>query len=427
MKKLTKIIYLKADLLLTSAMVIGCESDEAADLTPIRDYDGNPFIPGTSLAGAVKDFALKAGLDDNAVNGLFGYTKKTGSGVESYHSKVVIHDCFPREEIKTVSRDMVSLDEKTKTAKPKTKFDVELIPRGTKFDFRIELITYEGDANRLVDYFLSLVKAMSKEKIRLGAKRHRGWGKFKLDNIICETLDFAKPEDIKRWMSFTWDSIKNDNDDLSQAGELSLIKTVWEIPFKIPGALLIRSYQDFSDDDAVMFKEKGEPMIPGTSFTGCLRKACFDILYYDLKLQDPKPVINYIFGFVDENKKSAQVSKLFIEDIVLTMEKEASYTRNKINRFTGGTEDRALFTNKPVYNSSGTIKIELLAGLEDWAKQLLYYALLDIGSGIVPLGGETSIGRGILSFDPPDYPKPEAGANALHDYLQDKPRREVTP
>lgn len=425
MKRLNKIIYLKAELLLTSALVIGCDSDEAADLSPIRDYEGKPFIPGTSLAGALRDFALHAGLDKNDVNMLFGYTKQAASRVESYHSKVVIHDSFSRDPIKTVFRDMVSLDNKTKTAKPHSKFDVELIPKGAKFDFRIELITYKGDDDKLEECFLGLIKAMMEEKIRLGAKRRRGWGKFKLDKVNCEALDLSNTEDIKPWMDFTWDSIENNHKAFTSAKELNTNKISWEIPFSIPGALLIRSYQDFGDDDTVMFKEDGVPMIPATSFTGCLRKACFDILYYDLKLQDPDPVLNHIFGFVNEGKKTAQASRLFIEDIDLASEKEASYTRNKINRFTGGTEDSALFTNKPIYNSSGIIKIEFSAELEAWAKQLLYYALLDIGSGIVPLGGETSIGRGILSINPQDYPKLEAGANALHDYLQDKPKREA--
>jgi len=166
-------------------------------------------------------------------------------------------------------------------------------------------------------------------------------------------------------------------------------------------------------------------MIPATSFTGCLRKACFDIVYYDLKLQDPELVLNHIFGYVNETEKTSQASKLFVEDIILCSKKEASYTRNKINRFTGGTEDSALFTNKPIYNSNGKIEIEFSAELEPWIQQLLCYALLDIGQGIVPLGGETSIGRGILSIDPKDIPSPEAGGSALYEYLKNNPKREA--
>jgi len=176
MKQLNKIIYLKAELLLTSALVIGGDSDDTADLTPLRDYNGNPFIPGTSMAGALRDFALKAGLDEKLVNTLFGYTLRARSSVESFHSKVVIHDCFAQENLQTATRDMVALDEKTKTAKPHSKFDVELIPRGAKFDFRIELITYKGDDPKLEECFLSLMKAMSNEKNQAGSQAQKRLG-----------------------------------------------------------------------------------------------------------------------------------------------------------------------------------------------------------------------------------------------------------
>ena len=427
MKRLNKLIYLKAELTLTSPMVIGCDSDVATDLSPVKDYDGIPLIPGTLMAGALRDFALRAGSDEKDVNTLFGYTCKTDSLVESFHSKVLIHDCVPLDTVNTVTRDMVSLDEKTKTAKAGSKFDAELIPTGAKFDFRIELTTYEGADPRLAECFLNLMKAMVSEKIRLGTKKRRGWGKFKLENVKCEALDLSESADVKRWMAFSWDSIINDVAALSGAVELSPKHTVWEIPFSIPGALLIRSYQDFGDDDAVMFKENGRAVIPATSFTGCLRKACFDILYYDFKLLDPYPVLDHIFGFVNEQTKSAQTSKLFIEDISLDISKEASYSRNKINRFTGGAEDRALFTTKPVYDSRGMISIEFSSSLEDWAKQLIFCAFLDIGQGIVPIGGETSIGRGILHFETQHIPKPTTGEKALKDYLSDKPIREVAP
>lgn len=425
MKPLDKIVYLKAELLLTSALVIGGDSEDTADLTPLRDYDGIPFIPGTSLAGAVRDYALKVVHDESLVDNLFGYTKKNGALVESFHSKVVFHDCYPINDILTVTRDMVALDEKTKTAKPHSKFDVELVPRGSKFDFRIELISYKGDDSRLEDCFLSLLKAMENENIRLGAKRRRGWGKFKLEALKFEKLELTKPEDLKRWIDFSWDTIKADDQCLSAATTLGLGNIVWKIPFTIPGALLIRSYQDFSKDDAVMFKENGMPVIPATSFTGCLRKACFDILYYDLRLLNPELVLDQIFGYVHETDKTSKASRLFIEDIELTFCNDASYTRNKINRFTGGAEDSALFTNRPIYNSTGTIVIEFNAGMEDWVKQLLYCALMDIGTGIVALGGETSIGRGIMYIDSNHIPRLNTGAEALCTYLTDKPRREA--
>lgn len=426
MKKLERMTYLRAEILLTSALLVACDSDDAADLTPIKDYEGNPFIPGTSLAGALRDFALKAGIEETIVNKLFGYTQKTGSLVQSFQSKIVIHDSHPLDSIHTATRDMVALNEKTKTAKDGAKFDVELIPRGAKFDLRLELSCFEGEEQQLVQYFYALADAMQKGHIRLGAKRKRGWGKFKLQNVRIESLNLSKTDDIKRWMDFSWDTIRDSQPDRDETVTIKPNMTSWEIPFSIPGALLIRSYQDFGDNDAVMFSEKGQTMIPGTSFNGCLRKACFDILYYDLKLERPNDILNKLFGFVDASTKKSQASMLFIEDIILETNQKASYSRNKINRFTGGAEDGALFTTEPVYNSQGTITISFDSSLESWARQLLYYALMDIGTGVVPLGGETAIGRGIINIDTQMLEKPESGEIALSDYLKDFSKREAT-
>ena len=77
-----------------------------------------------------------------------------------------------------------------------------------------------------------------------------------------------------------------------------------------------------------------------------------------------------------------------------------NYTQNKIDRFTGGVINSALFTQENLYG--GETKLTLLIkdenGIWEKAKDLILLAILDIGLGFAPVGGAKAVGRGILSL-----------------------------
>ena len=73
-----------------------------------------------------------------------------------------------------------------------------------------------------------------------------------------------------------------------------------------------------------------------------------------------------------------------------------TYTRNKIDRFTGGVVNSALFDEQPHYGGKVTLYIAI-KDAQDWQKGLLLLALKDLGNGIQPIGGEANVGRGILA------------------------------
>lgn len=398
-------IYLRAELKLSSPLSIASGSDEVADSTFIRDFDGKCFIPGSSLAGALRDYALADPWTARHAEAIFGYLTQSNGATVAYQSRLAISDCLPRAATSpTQVRDMVKLQALNKTAEAKGKFDAELLNSGQSFDLKMELILFEGDDPNLVQSFACLVKSMQEGRILLGAKKSRGWGSFTLDDIKIEKLDLIQDElpqeeAVKRWIGFEWYSIKPNTslqDLLPSTFNLpGLVQ--WKIPFKVKDSLLVRSYQDFKAEDAVMFDVNGKHTIPGTSFAGCLRSACHNILYYDLGILQADQLLDKIFGYVDKNTKTAGLSLLVIDDIPLETDNSANYTRTKVDRFTGGVKDGALFTAKPVFKSSGEIVITFRQGIQPWMKELLLLGLQDIDAGIVPLGGETSIGRGLLS------------------------------
>lgn len=404
MNKPSTRFFLEAKLILKSPLSIASGNDDIADSTCLRDYDGRPFIPGSSLAGALRDFALADSCLRDDVPLLFGYTDHSSS-TQSSQSRLFISDCQSELELHSQIRDMVKLDHITKTAEPEGKFDIELVNEESVFILHIELVLYEEDDPSIISSFAGLIRAMESGYILLGAKKNRGFGRFTLKDICIERISLmqdgkADPDNAKRWIDFTWQTIVNNTcvQDLLPQNYQDKSFQQWKLPFKINDSLLIRTYQDFTEDDASMFVSNNVATIPGTSFAGCLKNACYNILHYDLEVPEPEHLLDQIFGFVDEDKKTAKQSQLIVKEIPLSKGHTASYTRNKVDRFTGAVADKALFTVKPIYEAEGTIELDFRSGTQDWIYGLIYLALRDISEGIAPIGGETSIGRGIFSI-----------------------------
>jgi len=74
--RLLKIIYAKGTLRLLSPLLLGSGEDENSDIDLLRDWEGKPFIPGTSLAGAARDYLEKNLTDQELVETIFGRKPK---------------------------------------------------------------------------------------------------------------------------------------------------------------------------------------------------------------------------------------------------------------------------------------------------------------------------------------------------------------
>ena len=115
------------------------------------------------------------------------------------------------------------------------------------------------------------------------------------------------------------------------------------------------------------------------------------------------------------------------------------YTRNAIDRFTGGTVDGALYTEKTYYN--GSTDLEILCDFssgdisdKDRKKfaQVMTAAILDLNSGYMSVGGLTAVGRGIFEVKKiavdgkvyvPDREKPEGIYSELEGAIAGKEKK----
>ena len=108
-------------------------------------------------------------------------------------------------------------------------------------------------------------------------------------------------------------------------------------------------------------------------------------------------LIKNTFGWVDDKNKSKEAipSKVVIDESKIEGGKLLPYVRNKVDRFTGGVVNSALFDEKPVYRGNVTLNCEL-RNPQDYEKGLLILAIKELQNGIQTVGGGSNIGRGRL-------------------------------
>lgn len=434
--KIIKRIYIKGDYVLTSPFLTGSGENENTDMDLLKNHEGIPFIPGTSIAGVLRNY-LGGGCCECEEEGLFlPVTLLFGKrDKESTQSLLFVSDGRLKQDSQTTinRRDGIELDFDTRTTAKSAKYDYEIIEPGAVFEMRFEFICREMHEDKLINLkhcLYLIVNALENEKISIGAKTRRGLGKGKLENIQILDLDFNDPKTqndmVKKWVEFDWDSIESNRsaDDWKQNIDLPASYTDLEVEFKIPYSFLIRDYIAALSDpdlpDAVQLQCANKPVMPGSSWAGALRhhmkRICFNLLkdtgnFSDagrLKKNIDSKIINKLFGYINKDNKTAWASRISFEESEIKNSAYFSYTRNKIDRFTGGTVDTALFTEKPVWGKpvrerndtcvSLNIRIEQpLPESDDYETGLLLLGINDLWHGIQPVGGGVSVGRGILA------------------------------
>jgi CRISPR/Cas system CSM-associated protein Csm3 (group 7 of RAMP superfamily) len=401
-------IYVKGSLTAQSPIACGSGEDKSSDKDFIRDHEGRPYLPGTSIAGVIRHELEKRMPGGRGIaSKVFGSTENPALSLLSFFDADL-------ENGNVRLRDGVELDAETRTAAKGKKYDYEILETGARFNFRIEAaIRKASDAEEARKAVAGIIELL-REGVYMGSKTRRGNGNVKMDGVSVMSLDMKKPDDVKKWIDFDWNNF-SDSGLLKQYGNVLNDSTGWsvEADFCIPYSLIIRSYGlDPGDPDASQLHCSGLPVIPGTSWNGAIRHAIMNVLD---ELRVEKKIIDMmmdsLFGFVREDRKShsrkkpltdkepdnARASRICIDESIIEGSKSLRYVRNKIDRFTGGVVESALFDEKPVYN--GKVKLNIrIRDAQSYEKALVLLALKEIGLGIQPVGGGANVGRGVLEL-----------------------------
>ncbi|VTU08781.1 CRISPR type III-A/MTUBE-associated RAMP protein Csm3 [Actinobacillus porcinus] len=229
MMKLTNIIEINAKLVLKTGLHIGTGDSEmhigGIDNSVIKHpITQSPYIPGSSLkgkirtllewrSGAVKNAPLTLneanGQNTEAVKnilrlfGISGDTKNDKSAVEEIGvSRLAFWDCALNPEWENAIREDNQLLTEAKSENTIDRItsmtvnggvrQMERVPAGAEFDFKLTLRQFEGDSEELLELILKGLRLLELDS--LGGSGSRGYGKVEFQQLTVGGKAQSLPE-----------------------------------------------------------------------------------------------------------------------------------------------------------------------------------------------------------------------------------------
>jgi len=388
---------LKGKINLLSPMLIGNGVEENTDNDVLIDSTGRPFIPATSLIGSLRHHIKpKDNKYKNELKNFWGYTEDTKD--EGLGSIVKCSDliCLSVGDEVVKNRDGIRIDTETGVVAEGAKYDFEIVEKETQFKLNFEIDYDESNLSFVQQMLSTIIFELENENVTIGAKTNSGLGKIKLIDTEIYHFDFSNRKgDALKWLKqeFTDPSQGIDVEPLKLAGRTFTINA----QFDLKNSLIVRSYSEESDlSDAPSIKSGRDYIIPGTSMKGAIRSRAERILN---SLGKDQNILTKLFGDAGENKDAVK-GKIQIDEIILPKFFTEIQRRIKIDRFTGGTMAGALFDSMPLFTDFKqkiqNVKITI-KDYYDHEAGLLLLVLKDLWTGDLAVGGEKSVGRGVLS------------------------------
>ena len=403
-------IFIGGTLVLTSPLCIGTgDRDDRVDAPVLRDVDGIPYIPGTSLAGALQaclreSFASVAELDPARFWG-----SSTDDGVQS---AFIVGDAtvstghleWPVEE-----RDGVSIDAATGTAIDGRKYNFDVVPAGNSFSWVGEVVVRGCDDRAMMERLCRTVLLVLESGMApVGAHTTKGFGRLELrDTTVC-VLDMDDAKDVEAYLRYCQSGSLDANHPLTSEPLVPNDRDFdIQADFRLTSSLIVRSYSTRPEDpDETHIRSGGQDVLPGTSLKGVLRHRAAMILSA-LGEQYPEQTEGFrsLFGYAETRHESASNragslrSRLFVDESVVRGGHSELQTRVQIDRFTGGVRQGAFLEAMPLWSDKGKERLHLhlhVTQCREWEAGLALLLLKDLWTSDLSVGGEHSVGRGSL-------------------------------
>lgn len=431
------------------------EKEVLTDAVVIRDVNGLPYIPGSSIAGVIRHAWKDAGND---IDKLFGFQKNpkqtTKDEPKGMGSRIIVSearilnsqgqvvdglnpdamkDALLKEYEDLPIRQHVRINHKGVTA-DNGKFDEQVVYAGTRFCFEMEMVGYKEEA----DTFSQLPSVLYQSTFRLGGGSRKGFGKIEVVEIRYDELSITDSYYLKKSVDLEkskgWYRQTLPPFDKSKGNMLC---------YKLRPENFFLFGSGFGDDDADMtpVKEKKvfwkngkgeltdyEYLIPASSVKGALahRTAFYynqiDKFFADGKTKEEieahtgsnNEAVRLLFGCEgDENGEGKQRGNVLFSDMFIKTAQDKVLNHVAIDRFTGGAIDGALFAEKTAYWHQASqddypLRLDIMIDeksiekmdinkVKENALKAFNLALDDLCNGLLPLGGGVNRGHGIFN------------------------------
>ncbi|MDF1884324.1 hypothetical protein JHD49_10255 [Sulfurimonas sp. SAG-AH-194-C21] len=396
-------IIIEAD----TPLKVGSNASDFLQDNPIqKDWNGLPMILGTSIAGVLrKDF------NENLVDDIFG--KDNGS-------KVIFSNALLLDENMQVNEgllqkktpflqlfDILPIREHTSmtdkgVVKEHAKFDEEVLYKGTRFKFSIEMIDNEQSFEQILDL-------LSIASFRLGGGSSKGFGKLKILSIKTGIFNLASYENytstLNHQLSIEY-KVQSKASQTHTKYTLSLTPDdffIFGSSFGDDEADSTPIYEKVVDYDSKKLSDK-QLLLPASSIKGAIaHRTTFhynSLVGNTIEDKNGFYTIEAIFGSAkDSENKTGKKGKVIFCDCFKKDKKETkTFDHVSIDRFTGGALDGALFQEKTIAQKDmWEIEILLSKDIEGNELQAFENTLTDITTGMLPFGGMTTKGHGFFT------------------------------
>lgn len=381
-----------------------------------------PLLTGASIAGALRSYLREIehgygqeGHKSDVTQRLFGRLEEK----TTLQSWLLVDDSLGHAA-NIELRDGVSLVPATRTAEEGKKFDVELLAAGTTFDVRFEFLESDDTKDLLVGLATAL-DGLARGEIGLGQRKRRGLGRCRVTEWSVRRYNLAAPDGLLAWLADEPSGEQRGGDICALLGVSQGLpdrrqRFQMEAIFGLSSSLLIRSGSgEPGSPDMIHLRSvrRGQPqpaaIVSGTSLAGAVRARALRIANTVLGESKAGKLIDAMFGCMHEedsgdqalsaaDRPKPQSSRVVTEESLVEDGLDLVQSRVKIDRFTGGAFPAALFSEQPVFGSAGTrLKLNLtLRNPQPAEIGLLLLVLKDLWTEDLPLGGESSVGRGRL-------------------------------
>lgn len=416
------------------------QGDTTHDVLLVRDANGLPALPGSSLAGVLRH-AYRARHGQEAAGRLFG---QLGAQAQPSWLSVgwgLVHNSSNRpceglldeaelqdplltllQDCKPLVRQRVRL-EHTGAASEGGKFDVTLIPAGVRYTAWLGYWCDDSDESH--QHWQDLLALLGGEPLLLGHGTRSGNGHFRVHNLVQARWDLRSAQGRQAYVnrprsrrdSHGLQAIEAAGGQASLQVELTLqAEAGWRIGGgerslnehdKLPALLPQHEFcVQWQNDQALLGQHYH--LLPGSALKGALRHR---VAYHYRCLtgdfagmgSDPAteacPAVVELFGSAEDDQGVAGL--LLFQDLRLQSDSTV-LMHNRIDRFTGGVIDGALFSEEVLWQTPLTLRIgtlhpQRLAQVDGVARQALQRALEDLANGWLPLGAGSSRGLGVFS------------------------------
>lgn len=440
--------YCRVIIELTGPCCVGTGSESfQSDMPFLTDHNGLPTLPGSTLAGLLRA-ALRQVEGDDVASHWFGHTQ----GEQAHASRVRISwasihdeqdqpvDCLmlPTQRsafLQALSlgevRDRVRLNE-FGAVDAAGKFDQQLVYRGCRFSFDMEIVAQPDERPALERIQATLLSLLHDSSTRLGKGIHSGFGRFEVVRVMGKCFDLRDSTDFEQYRrlpvaldgavdlpSLSVHSIESKD----QLIELTLLA---ESFFAVSGGdpVLADVLGDEKPDRAPMRTRqvqwqngrgrlsKHHVLLPATAIKGALAHR---VAFHANRLgnrfieDDERPpvgeensAVRELFGFAKDDD-DARMGCVVFEDVVLDDAQTHIMTHTSIDAFTAGVRKRRLFSEEVIahrhHNGQAqhihlVMRIEQPEQLDQVTREAFDAAIADLCGGRLTLGGGWSKGYG---------------------------------